>query len=62
MTRKAPVRTQDAQINIRLKTDQKTRLELAAKKMVSGVPGGRVAVSQWLLELGLKEADRILAK
>jgi hypothetical protein len=59
MPRKPPVRTQDKQIPVRCTTDQKERLERAAKKLVTGV---RVPLGPWLLALGLAEADRVLGK
>jgi hypothetical protein len=59
--RKPPVRTQTTQLNIRLTDEQRNRLEAAAMKLVTGIPGARVHIGPWLLELGLAEADRILA-
>jgi hypothetical protein len=55
-------RSQDVQINIRLTTSQKLRLERAAAKLVAHTPGAKLPISQWLLRLGLDEADRILGK
>lgn len=60
MARKEPVRSTTSQLNIRLTEEQKTRLEKAVAKLVEGVPGGRVALSKWVLELALIEADRVL--
>lgn len=60
--RKPPNRSTDTQINIRMKTDQKELLERAAAKKVEGIAGAKVALSGWLLDLGLREAKKILGE
>jgi hypothetical protein len=55
-------RSADAQINIRMSAEQRALLERATAVLVKGIPGGRVPLGPWLLELGLAEAKRILGK
>jgi uncharacterized protein (DUF1778 family) len=59
--RKPPVRNQKTQLNIRLTESELERLEAAASHLVAGIPGAKVAVSRWMVEVALAEADKILA-
>jgi hypothetical protein len=58
--RKPPVRNQKTQLNIRLTEAELERLEAAASHLVAGIPGAKVAISRWMVELALAEADRLL--
>jgi hypothetical protein len=53
-------RNTDTQVNVRLTSAQRETLEKATAKLVAGVPGAKVPLGPWLLQLGLAEAKRIL--
>ena len=53
-------RTTDAQVLVRMTSAQRARLEEAVVASAEGKPGLRPVVAKFLLEVGLREADRIL--
>jgi hypothetical protein len=60
--RKADRHLAERAVIVRMTADQKSRLVAATRKLEAGTPGARVSVSRWLLELGLREAERVLSK
>jgi len=62
MVAKQP-RSQDAQVNIRLTSDERELLERATAVLAAKAgPAGRVPLGPWLKGLGLAEAKRILGE
>ena len=60
--RKPPVRTQTAQLNVRMTAAQLETLEAAVAKLQTekGQPGARFSLSKLLLDAGIAEAEKIL--
>jgi hypothetical protein len=62
--RKPPVRTQTAQLNVRMTPEQLTTLEAAVAKLQTdkGQPGARFSLSKLVLDAGIAEAEKILGR
>lgn len=53
-------RLRDAQVSVRMTSEERARLEEATSSLVHEIRCAKVGLGPWLLGAGLAEADRIL--
>jgi hypothetical protein len=55
-------RTSDAAIFVRLTSDQRQHIELAIQRQLdeAGIPGAKLTIGKWLVNVGMVAANKIL--